>query len=366
MYKYQHHNFAFSISTCCIKNQQLKSKIDLAIQDTFKGFLVCNTKKVIMEFIFTDDIVSFISDISFVRVNNIKVGNLQTHFKDDEIEFLVNNNNIFKIYLNVSLNHSLRSSLRFADKSYKNNVEKFTTIFYYRIFLLFSQLWNIKNNFSYLHSSAIEIFGKSIIFTADAGVGKSSLLYRLSKEKDYKFIADDLTIISSEAEVFFQGRRLSVKPYHLKYFSFLKKKLNTLMLYGQKIQWRLIKDNKLTFRIAPDQLFDKISKSSKLKRVIHLCNHSDEKFLISDISSKQLVKYTIPILINELFLANKKLNSVASLPNSPFINSSELFNSVSDIYLKAFKNVDTRLVLVPFMSDPNELYEFLKFEGCLD
>ena len=79
-----------------------------------------------------------------------------------------------------------------------------------------------------------------------------------------------------------------------------------------------------------------------------------------------MAKYTSSILINEFHLANNKLNTVASLPNSPFIYSSELYNKVSEIYLKAFDNVEIILVLVPFMSDPNELYKFLKSEGCLD
>ena len=137
------------------------------------------------------------------------------------------------------------------------------------------------------------------------------------------------------------------------------------MFIGQKFQWKLIQDNRLTFRMSPGQLFDKITSSSKLKRVIHLCNHSDDRFKISEISCKELVKYSSSILSNELCLANNKLNAVASLPNSPFIYSTELYNKVSDIYFKAFDNVEIKLVSVPFMSDPNELYKFLKSEGCL-
>ena len=69
----------------------------------------------------------------------------------------------------------------------------------------------------------------AILFTADSGVGKSALLFQLSQNKDFKFIADDLTIISNQAESFFQGRCLSVKPYHIKYYSFLAEKLKVLM-----------------------------------------------------------------------------------------------------------------------------------------
>tara|TARA_B100001758_G_C18416864_1_gene620800 strand:+ start:13922 stop:15022 length:1101 start_codon:yes stop_codon:yes gene_type:complete len=366
MFNFRHHNSAFSISTSCIKNRSLKRKVDCAIKDVFRGFLLSDKEEVVIEFIFTDEIDNFITDDQCLRVKDIKVGNLQTHFKDNELEFLVNNENIFKVYFNVSNNECFKSSLRFFNKSFKNNIEQQITTFYYRIFLLFSQLWNIQNDLSYLHSSSFEISGESIVFTADSGVGKSSLLFRLSEDKSVSFIADDLTILSSESEVFYQGRSLSVKPYHLRYFSFLKDKLKKIMHRGQNFQWKLLNDNRLTYRIAPDHLFDNIATKSKIKRVIHLCNHSERDFKISDISCKDLVKFTNSILINELYLANSKLNAAASLPNSPFICSSELYNKVSQIYLKAFDNIEIILVLVPFMSDPNELYRFLKKEGCLD
>ena len=137
------------------------------------------------------------------------------------------------------------------------------------------------------------------------------------------------------------------------------------MKFGQRLQWLLLNDNRLTYRVSPTEFFEEISTSSDIKRVVHLCNHSAEDFIISDFALSDLVECITPILINELFLANHKLNTLASLPNSPFINSSTLYKIVSDIYSKAFQNVEIKLVLVPYMSDPNDLYTFLKSKGCL-
>ena len=64
----------------------------------------------------------------------------------------------------------------------------------------------------------------------------------------------------------------------------------------QKLQWKIIKDNRLTYRIAPTYIFDDTCDKSEIRRIIHLCNHSKDTFEIKDISSDELIGFTIPIL----------------------------------------------------------------------
>jgi len=363
---FKHKNAAFSLSVSKIGNKDLKQKIQLALKDVFKGFISCGAECIAIEFIFTDNIKSFIEDKEFVRVKEVKVGKTQTHFKDGELHFLIDNSNKFKVYINVSNNETLKSSLRIFNKAFKNNIELQITTFYYRIFLLFTQIWNVENNCSYVHASAIEVNGESILFSADSGVGKSSLLFKLSQVDNFKFIADDLTIISDQAESYYQGRCLSVKPYHLNFYNFLADRLSLLMSSMQKLQWKFLKDNRLTCRVSPNDLFASICEKSKIKSIIHLCNHDKDTFEIKNITSEELLNFTIPILTNELFLANHKLNTLASLPFSPFHSTAKIYTASEDIFNSAFNNLSLKLVFVPFMSNPNELYDFLKSEGCLN
>lgn len=363
---FKHKNVAFSLSVSEIGNEDLQLKIQHALKDVFKGFICSNSEPIALEFIFTDTISSFITDKEFVRVKNVKVGETQTHFKDGELNFLINNSNKFKVYINVYDNETLKSSLRIFNKAFKNNIELQITTFYYRLFLLFTQIWNLENECSYIHASAVEINGKSILFTADSGVGKSSLLFKLSQQNNYKFIADDLTIISNQAESFYQGRCLSVKPYHLSFYDFLADRLSLLMSGMQKLQWKVLKDNRLTYRISPTDLFTNVSEKSKVKSIIHLCNHDKNTFEIKDVTIEELIGFTVPILTNELFLANHKVNTLASLPNSPFRSTAKIYKKSENVFNSAFKHVSLKLVLVPYMSNPNDLYDFLKSEGCLN
>lgn len=365
MYKYQYYNGAFSLDTSAIMHKGLRIKVEHAINDVFKGFIPVNSNNILFDFVFTDNIKQFVKESEYVRVGNVKLGENQTHFIDNELNFLVNHVERFKVIVSINKDQTISSFFPILNKAFQNNIHQQISTFYYRIFLLFSQMWNLENGCSYLHSSAVDYKGRAIIFTADSGIGKSSLLFKLSKEKNFGFLADDLSIISSDSKVFYQGRSISVKQYHLTYFPFLAKKLKFLMSIGQKLQWLLLKDNRLTYRIRPSDVFQNIVESSEIKRVVHLCNHSSLDFKILDLSVNDFVKYATSILNKEFFLANNKLNTLASLPNSPFIDTTLLYKRVKDLYFEAFKEVEIKLVFVPYISDPNDLYDFLKSEGCL-
>ena len=69
---------------------------DKALFKTFKGFLPTDCTNVAFSFTFTDHINSFITDRYFVQHKNIKISKNQTHFKDEELNFLIQNNEPFK------------------------------------------------------------------------------------------------------------------------------------------------------------------------------------------------------------------------------------------------------------------------------
>ena len=326
---YKHINSTFLISTDEIKNKSLCVKIDNALNDAFKGFI--KTKEVVpaLSFIFTDHLSSFITEEEFLKVKDVYLNEKQIRFKDAELDFLINTDDKYKVYVNVSDKETVKSSIRFFSKAFKNKVEGQITTFYYRIFLLFTQLWNVDHNASYLHASAVDVDGHAVLFSADSGVGKSALLFSLYNQKKYKFIADDLTIVNKDAKAYYQGRSLSVKPYHMSYFPFLIEKLKKLMGLMQKLQWKIVNDSRLIYRLSPKDLFRCASGRSEIKRVVHLCTHTKESFEIKSISKQELVDNVLPILINEFFLANNKLNTIASLPRSIFPSSQEFYSKTT-------------------------------------
>ncbi len=365
-YKYCNHTFFISCDR--VKNKALRTSLISSLRNAFKGFIndeECFDKS-ILHFSFTDDLDSLFKSKDFVFKNKTKVSDSQTYFSDDEISFIINHDNLNKIYVGIK-NRSNFFSSKLFNKSFKNSIDLQISAFYYRIFLLYSQIWNVNNNYTYLHASSIQKDNDAILFSADSGVGKSSLLIALSDDKSIKFISDDLTIISQDSKCFFQGRCISIKPYHLDLFHVIKNKLTGHMPFLQKVQWNLINDNRLNYRLNPSLLFkERICQTSKIKRVIHIVNHNSVSFKIEKISVKKFCSLAIPILMNELFLANHKLNKLSSLNISHSKSVLDIYNSSKMIIEKAFKNIEIQLVYAPHKTHPNVLSEFLKKKGCLD
>ena len=367
MKKYlKHKNTTFLLSVTEFNKNSLQQQVVDALEDCFQSFLNSESQDISMSFVFTDHIETFINPAHYIRSNNICVSDHQIYFKNHEVNFIIDRNKPFHFIINIDDNESMFSSLRIFNKAFKNNIELQISTFYYRIFLFFSQLWNLENQNSYIHAAAIEVDKKAVLFSADSGVGKSSLLFRLSQEIDVKFIADDFTIISNKAEAFYQGRSLSVKPYHLNFYSFLRNILKLSMSFMQRLQWSIINDNRLTYRLKLNSLFADFTESAKIKRVVHLCNHSSKEFKIKDISIKELCDIIIPILMKEQFLAYNNWNIITSVPELELLSNEKIYKHIRKVFESALKDCRLFLVYVPYRSNPNLLYEFLKKEGCLD
>jgi len=367
MKKYlQHKDQSFLISLSDFNDLSLQKKVWNALEDCFHSFLPAEDKNIGMSFLFTDHIETFLNQSYTLLSKNVHVSDKQIYFKGNDLGFIVNRDNPCYIIINIKDNENIFSSLRIFNKAFKNNIELQISVFYYRIFLFFSQLWNLENRSSYIHAAAIEIEKEAVVISADSGVGKSSLLFRISQQKEVDFIADDLAIVSCDSEVFYQGRALSVKPYHLEFYHFLKDKLQLSMNFMQRIQWSIMSDKRLTHRIKPSILFSRSTQRSNIKRVVHLCNHNSNEFKIQSISAKDFCNIIIPILMKEQFLAHNNWNMITSFPDLGLSTSEDMYRKSREVFEEAFKECRLLLVYVPYRSDPNLLYEFLKREGCLD
>ena len=97
MYSYKYYNVAFLIDTVDIENSQLRIKVEHAIVDVFKGFLKSDSSNIKFSFRITDNIDRFITDKEFVRVKDIQVGKYQIYIRDNELIFLIDKSNPFKV-----------------------------------------------------------------------------------------------------------------------------------------------------------------------------------------------------------------------------------------------------------------------------
>ena len=368
--KYQHGPYAFSVLVDTITDEILKERILEAIKSQFASFLISDMNKVAIEFHFTQDINPYFQHEHYTNIGAVQFASDSLKFVNSEVDFVYSiEDGIHRIYVQIKNNTNFKSNCRLLNKGYIDAIEKQVAVFYYRVFLIFTQLLNIEYNTTYIHGASIsDDDNNAILFPADSGVGKSSMLFRLAKEGKYSYVADDLSIVDNEFNTYYSGRAISMKPYHLKNFPFLSKIVEEEMPKYQQVQWKLLKDNRLVFGMDPQILFsNKIKKKANLKKVIHLVNTNDKGFTLQDIDSRTIAAASANILMNELFLGYYNIYKALSIPgNNLFLSPALMYEKTFNHYMKLFEETETYLLLVPYMSNPNEMYEFLISQNIID
>lgn len=365
--KISHANHIIEFNFQYLKGE-FQKKVEKAVRSQFSSFQEKKGEPAIV-FSFTQSNSEFFRSKGRVqKLESFKTSNEALWFKNEEIDVVYKSENAKDlIFIALKDNESFKSQTRLANKAFCNNLETQITRFYYRIFLLFTQLFNVRNAMTFIHGSCVKINNHGFLFLADSGVGKSSILFNMSRNNLFSFIADDLTLISKEGDAFFIGRKISTKPYHLNNFPFLKDLVEDKMPFLQKIQWKIIKDNRLNFRLCPIELFQgQYASQSKLKKVFHLVNSESKSFSMEAISVEKLADLNTSILSNELFLSLYNLNKISSIPDSPLISSTQILVESKEIIRQSLKSCECFLVTVPTALHPDKLYNYLEEKGCFD
>jgi len=366
--KFNHGKYSFALSVEFITDKILKENLLKALNTQFKDFNLSD-KNAAIEFYFVENIDKFFPKGHYLNIGPIRYSDNILRYIDHEISFVYTKGNIHKVYIEINKNNSLKANLKFLNKGFFNYLERQMSTFYYRIFLPLTQYVNIEYGSTYIHGASIsDKDGNAVLFPADSGVGKSSMLFKIAQEGKYFYIADDLSIIDENNNTYYSGRAISVKPYHLKNFPYLTQKINQDMPKGQQLQWRILQDNRLVFGMNPKSLFsNKIKKEAKIKKIVHLINTNDKDFQLKNIDNDMLAFTSANILMKELFLGLHNINKSLSIPgNKLFMPPCEMYNIILNIYKKVFSNSEQYLLHVPYKSHPEKMYEFLKKNNILN
>jgi len=112
-----------------------------------------------------------------------------------------------------------------------------------RIDLPFKPILEIKliqKGFVLIHSGCLNYGGQCFLFTASKDTGKTSTILSLLDGKDFRFMSDDLTVISKNGEAYSYPEKVDISPYTLTG--------NVISLYGNKslIKGKLAESHLLT------------------------------------------------------------------------------------------------------------------------
>ena len=144
----------------------------------------------------------------------------------------------------------------------------------------------IQKNFALLHSGCLNYKGQCFIITASRDIGKTSTVLSLFDGKDFKFMSDDLTIISKKGEAYSYPEKVGISPHTLtgpvippySGKSFIKGRLAKYhfltLLFGRVLNLELVERKEVPYDLIEDKgVIEKIfilkggSEKEEIKRI---------------------------------------------------------------------------------------------------
>lgn len=251
---------------------------------------------------------------------------------------------------------------RFMHWNYMVPIENLAKNFLYNIFDYLTHIKLLNTGGAFVHASSIVKDNNAIIFPARGGVGKTSTLTKLIYEKGWRFLGDDLTIISKDGTVYLNPKYIQVYPYNLMQTPLLKEKLMRNRSILDRLNWTLYKMKRglkgVRRRASPESLFSKdyIGEKGRISKAFFLVNHSRDEIIITKISSEDIALQCANIIIDELCpFSSYSLTMHSICSSAPIPTIIEVFEKSKANYERIFSKIDCYLIYLPKKYNHNKL-----------
>ncbi|CAD7769641.1 hypothetical protein FHEFKHOI_00641 [Candidatus Methanoperedenaceae archaeon GB50] len=159
----------------------------------------------------------------------------------------------------------------------------------------------IQKGFALIHSGCLYHNGQCFLFTATRDTGKTSTVLSLLDGKDFKFMSDDLTIISKSGSAYSYPEKVDISPHTLTG--------SVVPPYGNKIKSRLAKSHFVTLisgrlfnleltelREIPHNLVEDKGSIKKVFILVGGSNKAEVKQIDNAEAAKKIISSTIELI----------------------------------------------------------------------
>jgi|GEM_PF-2545188 len=229
------------------------------------------------------------------------------------------------------------------------------SIMSYSFFWFVLALLMLRKKAAFVHSGIVSKNEKSLMLIGTGGSGKTSITFKiLEEDKDFKYVAEDFGVVDSNGETFFIPKYLSIYASDTKSQQILKEYVENFSFW-KKLRWnigtKLLKRNPM-IKASPFEVLGKerIAFKSKLGTAIYLIRARVDSPILEEISTEEITERSLYASFREL----KRLLEIFLLLKA---------NSVNDIYIPTFKDIEerTRAVYKCFFSKVNRLKLIIPF-----
>lgn len=223
------------------------------------------------------------------------------------------------------------------------------------------QIQNLNRQQTFIHASSLELDGVGVAVGGWGGVGKTSSVMQLVRERGYRFLSDDLGLIDASGMLFRSPKRLQIYPYNLVGIPGLHRHLFKGRGRVDHLQWHVLErlrgKKAVRRRVTAEEFFgpERVGTSAPLAVYVQLERGHWESPSVREIDALQVARRTSHTLMYEL----------SPLPELSFALSSHLQRNdlelealrmrVEAIVARGLESSACYEVRVPIQMPPSEL-----------
>jgi len=240
------------------------------------------------------------------------------------------------------------------------NVAK--VILYNDIEPLLHQIILEKSN-AFIHASCLARNGSGVLFSGWGGAGKTSIATNLLSSQDWKFVSDDLCLLSADETVQPYLKRIQIYPYNISksdqsQIMSGRSILNRLNWYGRST---MLGKKAVRRRSLPSDLYS-ICEDTRIpvSQLIYLVREHSEQITHEQISSEMAAKRAAATIGNEFRTHLKDLQALTAMYPDHWCSVEALVSNTQAVYESAFNSIPCTLVRIPPKTKPPGLTKYIQ------
>ena len=253
----------------------------------------------------------------------------------------------------------------------KNNLEK-NIILSYSLFWYILELELLKRNKTFLHAGIFSKNGEAIAITGTGGSGKTSSLFKVLEDKEYKYLAEDFGIIGKDIKTYYNPKPLSIYETDIKFNPKILNKTYEFLDPTQKllrnIEIKFLKRDPI-IKVNPKKLLGtQIANKVDLKKVLYYVRTDVKTIKLNAISKDELAERSLNVAIREfkIFFEIFTLLNANKKEKYNFLAVDDIINNIRNLYNDIFSKTENYLIEIPFKETPENIIKFLKNERIIE
>jgi len=353
------------------KIADIKIKIDTSVEI---GKIVANqldAKEDILKD--CDLIIKFTDDLKFENEYISSGDNL----KYNDFEYLVKFLHVVQYKVNHLFDNKETSiEIKIFNKNFKakikeliygkNNIEV-NSILSYSLFWYIFQYKLLQKKRTFLHAGVFSKDDVAFAITGTGGSGKTSNLFKVLEDKEYRYLSEDFAIVDKEGFAYYNPKSVSIYETDMKYNPKILGNYYNYFSLKEKIIWRIntefLKRDPIVKANPHKLLKNNIVTKSKLKNIFYFVRNKDDKITHSIISRKDLVKRSLNVTLREMKQFVELLFLMEANKQSEFLNMidfKEYTKNIEEIYYECFSNTKNYIMYVPESFKPDYIVKYMK------